>query len=239
MKNKLIPTENVKKAENVLNRLHTKDSSGLVLIYGETGNGKTHYGFKKTFSSEWNYYRFRKVETPKSFLQQVIKRLLKAYEGIESIPKGSAPTLEEMCIDLFIKMPKLTFVFDELNLVLDSKNFAIIEILRDFKDIADATIVMLGEESTREQLKTYNNHFYNRCEFVRFNRCSSADTIQIIKECSEVKFTRDVYEDIVQESKGNIREATKMIKEFELKAREKGLNQISLKDIDNVSTQEN
>ncbi len=230
MKNKLVPTANTREADRVLKNIHAKNASGLVLIYGETGFGKTYYGMLKTFRSGWGYYRFHAVDNAKSFLEEIYKRLNKAVNGSEEILKGNTAKLEKACIELFRQKPGYTLVIDEVNLAIQFRKWEIIEIIRDFKDEGGATLIMIGEHDTKDGLKGYNPHFFSRCEFVRFEANSNEDIAAVIKNTTSIEFDGEIYADIITRAGGNLHLANTMIREFEQIARRKKRKTLKMED---------
>lgn len=231
MKSKLVSTVNVVNADKVMDRLKSKDKPGLIVIYGETGVGKTFYSYKRTFSNGWCYYRLRATETAKSFLQQVYKRLYRIYTGSNEILRGNTAKLEEACIQMFKKMPNQVFVIDEMNLATQFRKWDIIEVIRDFRDEAHAQIILIGEHDTRQKLEAYNPRYFGRCEFVPFTTNSVQDVALVLRICSEIKFAEDVYRAVVSKFKGNLRQVENFIQDCEVTAKEKGLEIITMKDL--------
>ncbi len=232
MNSKLVSTENVVLADKIIGRLKSKESPGMILIYGEAGMGKTFYADMRTFSQGWCYYRMRATESAKSFLQQVYKRLNKMYAGSNEVLRGSSAKLEDACIEMFLKMPNQVFVIDETNFCAQFRKWEIIEVIRDFRDTAHANIIMIGEHDTREVLESYNPHFFSRCEFINFKANTANDVALVMKNCSEVDFDKDVYELVVKKFKGNLRKVENFIQDCEVTAIEKGLKTITLKDLE-------
>jgi hypothetical protein len=220
MKEVLVLTENVAKADKVINRLEMKDHPSLVLISGDPGMGKTYYTLRRTFSHGWMYYRLRATDTAKSFLQQVYLRQNKLLTGSNEIMRGSSATLENACIENFKSLQNVPLVIDEMNFATMFRKWEILEILRDFRDDADATIVMVGEHDTRMALEAYNPHFFNRCEFVQFSQNTPQDVALIIRNRSEITLDEAAYKDIIKKCKGNLRDVTKLLQELEIRAME-------------------
>jgi hypothetical protein len=231
MKSKLVATVNVVNADRVMDRLKSKDKPGMIVIYGETGVGKTFYSYNRTFSNGWCYYRLRATETAKSFLQQVYKRLNRIYTGSNEILRGNTAKLEEACIQMFKKMPNQVFAVDEMNLATQFRKWDIIEVIRDFRDEAHAQIILIGEHDTRQKLEAYNQRYFGRCEFVPFTANSVQDVALVLKSCSEVDFAEDVYKTVVSKFKGNLRQVENFIQDAEVTAEEKGLEIITMKDL--------
>jgi hypothetical protein len=231
MKSKLVSTVNVVQADRVMDRLKSKDKPGLIVIYGETGVGKTFYSYNRTFSNGWCYYRLRATETAKSFLQQVYKRLNRLYSGSNEILRGNTAKLEDCCIQMLKKMPNQVFAVDEMNLATQFRKWDIIEVIRDFRDEAHAQIILIGEHDTRQKLEAYNPRYFGRCEFVPFASNSVQDVALVMKSCSEVEFDKDVYTAVVSKFKGNLRQVENFIQDCEVTAEEKGLEIITMKDL--------
>lgn len=231
MKSKLVMTENVMNADKVMNRLKSKDKPGLIVLFGETGAGKTFYGYNRTFTNGWCYYRLRATETAKSFLQQVYKRLNRIYTGSNEIMRGNTAKLEDACLQMLVKMPNQVFAIDEMNLATQFHKWDIIETIRDFRDEANAQIILIGENDTRQKLEAYNPRYFGRCEFVPFTANSVQDVALVLKTCSEVNFAEDVYKAVVKRFNGNLRQVQNFIQDCEVTAIEKGLETITMKDL--------
>ena len=232
MKSKLVETKNVIQADKIIKRLSSKESPGMILIYGEAGMGKTYYANMRTFSHGWCYYRMRATDTAKSFLQQVYKRLNKVYAGSNEILRGATAKLENACIEMLQKMPNQVFVIDETNFCAQFHKWDIIEVIRDFRDTSHANIIMIGEYDTREKLEAYNPHFFSRCEFICFNSNTTEDVAMVMKTCSEIEIDKDVYGKVIGKFKGNLREVEKFIQDCEVTANEKDIKIITMKDLD-------
>jgi chromosomal replication initiation ATPase DnaA len=230
MRTKLVSTKNVIEADKVISRLKSKEKPGMIVIYGDTGLGKTFYSYNRTFSNGWCYYRIRATETAKSFLQQVYKRLNKIYTGSNEILRGNTAKLEDACIEMFKAMPNQVFAIDEMNLCMQFRKYEIIETIRDLRDEAHAQIILIGEHDTRQKLEAYNPRYFGRCEFVPFISNSAADVALVMKSCSEVEFDKDVYAKVVSKFKGNLRQVENFIQDAEVTAYEMNLKVITMKD---------
>ncbi len=228
----LAETQNVVKANKLMNRMYSKSRPGMVLLYGDTGLGKTYYSQRTAFTEGWCYYRLRATETQRSFIQEIYKRLNQMLTGNFEVIPGSSSKLESACIEMFRAMPDLVFVVDEINLLTQFKKWKLLEVIRDLRDNADATIVMVGEHDTREALEAYNKRFFNRCEFVNFVRNTTKDVAKVIKMRSEVELSKELYDLIIQKTAGNLREVAKMVEEFERIAEEKGIKSLGLEDLE-------
>ncbi len=234
MINKLIPTTNTKEADKVLDGLKNKKGEGMVLLFGETGFGKSFYGLQKTFSAGWGYYRLHASDTARSFVQEIYVRMNKVINGSTELIRGNTPKIEKACIELFRQNSDYVLVIDEVNLAIQFRKWEIIEIIRDFKDEGGATIVMIGEHDTQEGLKGYNQHFFSRCEFVEFKANTNEDIAGIIKNTTKIKFDAPIYAKIIKKAKGNLCIADAMIREFEQISIRKGKNTLGLDNKGNL-----
>ena len=242
MKSILIETTNVKKANNMVRRMQMKKGADMTLIYGHPGTGKSHYAKKNFAPQGWGYYRIETMETPKSFLREIYRSLSYEYSGRENSIKGDGAAMAKAVIDLFQDVTyqreqtnsgtPLIFVIDEINLAIQHRKWQIIELIRDFRDIADAKIIMIGEEDTKKRLEKYNSHFFNRCSnFCEFDIASKEDMITIISKTMEIQCDKEVAAMLVQRANGSLHHLEVLIKEMEQIAIMNGLNTIGVKDI--------
>ncbi len=194
MNDVLVQTENTKFADQLLHNVEHQAEGSIVMIYGFPGTGKTFYVKKKTFSNGWIYQCITACEHLKTFLEEVYKRLYRHIHGVEMVPRGNTARLQSECNELF-KHPKASnavFVFDEINLLIQFRKWQILEVIRQFRDIAGATIVLVGEHDTRGKITAYNDHYFSRCKFVEFAPVSMADLIRIVKSRSDMDIDDNV-----------------------------------------------
>lgn len=242
MKNLLIETANVKKASAMLNRMVGKKGADMTLIYGLPGTGKSHFAIKNFAQNGWGYHRIATMETPRTFLREIYRSLMLEMTGTESVIHVDSATLARATIELFqdisfqrerseSKKPYIFFV-DEINLAIQQRKWQILELLRDFRDLANAKIVMIGEEDTKKRLERYNSHFFNRCSnFCEFDVPNTSEMTNILLRTSEVGVEKDAIYHIVKSSQGSLHSLESKIKEFEQMALRNGAEKITLKDI--------
>lgn len=242
MKNILYSTKNVKKANKVIAKMISKKGADLVLIYGVPGTGKSHYALKSFAQPGWGYYRIETMDTPRSFLLEMHRSLNYAITGNEGTVKGNSVTIAKTVISMFeeiayirdqhLSQEPYVFIIDEINLAIQHRKWQILELIRDFRDIAGAKIIMIGEEDTKERLERYNSHFFNRCSnFCEFEVSPIQDMLGIILGTMEVKASKEVYTLMAERAKGSLHQLTSIIQEFEVIAKQNNIKQLEVSDI--------
>ncbi len=188
MKDVLVQTDNTKFADKLLHNVERQAEGSIVMIYGFPGTGKTFYVKRKTFSNGWIYQCITACEHLKTFLEEVYRRLNRHVHGSDAVIQGNTAKLQKACNELFQhpNAADTVFVFDEINLLIQFKKWQILEVIRQFRDIAGATIVLVGENDTRGRITAYNDHYFSRCKFVEFKAITTGDLIRIVKARSEL-----------------------------------------------------
>ncbi len=249
MNDVLIATENTKFADKLLYNVGKQPEGSIVVIIGDPGTGKTFYAKHKAYTNGWIYQCVKATELPKSFLQGVHSRLSFLIHGKDSHPRGNTPELQEACNKMFQhpKVANKVFVFDEINLLIQFRKWGILEIIRQFRDIAGATIMMIGENDSKGLITAYNEHYFSRCKFVEFSILSIADLIRIIKGRSELEFDNATAEYLISnetkdekgksknECHGSVRIATDRLEILEQEARRQGKARIIFEEVKGVT----
>ena len=202
MKDVLVKTKNVVKADKMLANIEHRIGGSITMISGKAGVGKTYYVMKRTFSNGWKYYCINACEYTKTFLGEVYKRLNMHINGSEDVIAGSSAKLQAACNRLF-EHPKakgLVFVFDEVNLLIQFRRHQILEVIRQFRDKAGANIIMVGEHDTRTKITDYNDHYFSRVQFLTFDDLSQADLIRVVQGRIEVEIDAEIASLIVTNS---------------------------------------
>ena len=242
MKSILYSTQNVRKAERVVNKMITKKGADMVLIYGNPGTGKSHYALKTFAKPGWGYYRIETMDTPRSFLLEMYRSLNYAITGNENTMKGNSVNIAKAVIAMFEEISFIrdnekdaepyVFIIDEINLAIQHRKWQVLELIRDFRDIAGAKIIMIGEEDTKVRLEKYNAHFFNRCSnFCQFDILSKQDMLGIAFGAMEIKASKDVYTLMAERAKGSLHQLASIIQEFEVIAKQRNLDQLEVSDI--------
>jgi len=235
----LARTSNVENATRLVEQLLSRqrdEQRGLALIHGLTGTGKTAFAERLGFTRGWLYYRMKKTETPKSFLTALYQRLNRRYYDDESVPRASTAKLEVLVTDILCEHPETVIIIDEINLATQFRRWNLMEIIRDLIDSSFATIIMVGEETTRKHLEGYNRHFFDRCGFFcEFKPNTASDYERFLADVSDVRMDGDIAKWLHQKTGGNLRQAGKAVPQLESLARQKGQKALTLKDIKGVS----
>jgi len=242
MKSILYKTHNVSKADRVISKMITKKGADMVLIYGTPGTGKSHFASKTFAKPGWGYYRIETMDTPRSFLLELYRSLNYAITGNENTMKGNSVNIAKAVISMFEEISFIrdrqegeepfVFIIDEINLAIQHRKWQVLELIRDFRDIAGAKIIMIGEEDTKSRLEKYNAHFFNRCSnFCQFDIPSKQDMLGIILGSMEIKASKEVYTLMVERAKGSLHQLTSIIQEFEVIAKQRNVNQLEVSDI--------
>jgi hypothetical protein len=245
MKSVLYSTQNVKKAQNVLNEVTRTKSGDLVVLYGYTGTGKSQFAKKSFAQRDWGYYRIQSIESGRSFAIEMYQTLHYILTGNHVHASGHASTLVKKCIELWQdinyvranqdQLP-LVFFIDEVNNAIKRRTWDILEILRDFRDIAEAKIVLIGEENTRDKIEKYDSHYSGRVtNYCVFDIPSKEDIVGVITSSMEVEATADVYKLMIKEMKGSFHSLERYIKVCESVANQYDLAIIDLDAIKKYS----
>lgn len=240
MKSVLCETENVKKAYHMTKKMMTKKGADMVLIYGYPGTGKSHFALKNFAQHGWSYYRISTMDTAKSFLREIFRSLSFELHGGEINPKGDGATVAREVFSMFQDLTFLrekeghpfAFVIDEVNLAIQNRKWQILELIRDFRDIAQAKVIMIGEEDTKDKIEKYNSHFFSRCSnFCKFDIVNSVEMHDIISRSTDVGIEKDVLTMICKQANGNLHDLECKIKDIEQIAKSLKTDKITMKEI--------
>jgi replication-associated recombination protein RarA len=205
----LVETGNVREVNKLVAGLLKRPKTeipGMAVVYGSTGFGKTRWSEITAFQAGWGYMRINRLQREKAFLQEVHRRLHWLVYGEETLIRGTASKIEDMCINLLQDHPEIVLFIDEINHKIHKKEWDILEIIRDLTDRSFASIIMIGEQDTVEALNNYNPHFFGRCNFFyKFERNSIEDVKKICREVAEVPIAGKVIEEIYKEADGDLR----------------------------------
>lgn len=220
----LVETKNVIEANRQLFKLLKRpktEISGLAVIYGPTGYGKTRWAEITAFKNGWGYMRVNRLQKEKAFVQDIYQHLHWLVYHEEIIARGHASKIENDCIKILQDNPDLVLFIDEINHKIHKREWDILEIIRDLTDRSFATIVMVGEQDTVTALNGYNPHFFARCNFFyKFTKNSFHDVKSIFDEVSEVdiedkSLLNDVLKQIYAETDGDLRKFVSYIPDIE------------------------
>lgn len=154
------------------------------------GLGFGHFGLGKTFgleriSAQENAILLRAAQTwtKSSVLTELCEEL-----GVDT--NGHGPIKYKRVIESLVSEPRVIIV-DEIDALLRSTKFEVLEMFRDFHDETGVVLFFVGMEESNRKLKKHK-HFYSRIvEFVEFQTIQKLD---IEKFCglSDLKLSVDL-----------------------------------------------
>ncbi|WP_455756505.1 AAA family ATPase [Sulfurimonas sp.] len=154
------------------------------------GLGYGHFGLGKTFSLEKlaaqeNAILLRAAQTwsKTSVLTELCEEL-----GLDTT--GHSPVKYRRVLESLIANSKIIIV-DEVDALLRSTKFEVLEMFRDFHDETGIVLFFTGMEEANRKLKKHK-HFYSRIvEFVEFHAIHKAD-IEAFCKLSDVQIKNDL-----------------------------------------------
>lgn len=167
--------------QNLKNLPRTAPKMGLG--FGHFGLGKT-FGLEKIAAQE-NAILLRAAQTwtKSSVLTELCEEL-----GVDT--NGHGPIKYKRVIESLVSEPRVIIV-DEIDALLRSTKFEVLEMFRDFHDETGVVLFFVGMEESNRKLKKHK-HFYSRIvEFVEFQTIQKLD---IEKFCglSDLKLSADL-----------------------------------------------
>lgn len=233
----LVKTKNIGLFNQAIDYALTRQiahQSGIIVVYGNPGLGKTQCTMREAINNRWVWYSARKADTPKGFIQQLTHQLLMRYYPQQTpYISGSKSTLFNRCVDIINEnttsehMPVI--LIDEVDNIIHEAHEGIIGMLRDIADNTAAVVGLVGMQELRVKLMKLNAHYYKRvayfCEFKQLDR---SDVSLLCRELSDVTIAADKVNDITQQSKGDARDVIKSIRSCEEIAHAYTLREIDL-----------
>lgn len=177
MKRAFIKTKNYTKMYETMSTLVNLDGNPerMALIYGAFGLGKT-FALEK-LAAEFDAILLR---TDQTWTVKVALKLLSAEMGID--PKGQSSEIMERVIDAMLYSPR-PIIIDEIDTLLPSTKFTVLELFRDIHDMTGNAFMMVGMESCDARLKNHS-HFYSRVVAkAKFEEIPLTDISQFCKLC--------------------------------------------------------
>jgi len=169
--------------QNLKNLPRTAPKMGLG--FGHFGLGKT-FGLEKIAAME-NAILLRAAQTwsKSSVLTEMCEEL-----GVDTT--GHSPVKYRRVIESLVAEPRIIIV-DEIDALLRSTKFEVLEMFRDFHDETGIVLFFVGMEEANRKLKKHK-HFYSRIvEFVEFLAIHKTD-IEKFCELSDLRLGADLVE---------------------------------------------
>lgn len=222
MKESFIETSNYIKLSEAFTRL-----KNLPVTSPKMGLGYGIFGLGKTFSLEkvavkYNAVLLRALHTwrPKSMLERLCEEM-----GLDK--SGTSSQLYSRLVE-DLRSKRRTIIIDEVDALLPSKNFEMLEILRDIHDETGVIIFFVGMEESNAKMKRHR-HFYSRIfEFVKFKPVVFEDVEKYCKTYSDqVAISADLVE-FFSDTYPNLRQIRKLLTDLEIVAKRQGITSCDL-----------
>lgn len=216
MKETFIETGNYIKLNEAFTRL-----KNLPVTSPKMGLGYGIFGLGKTFSLEkvavkYNAVLLRALHTwrPKSMLERLCEEM-----GLDK--SGTSSQLYSRLVE-DLRSKRRTIIIDEVDALLPSRNFEMLEILRDIHDETGVIIFFVGMEESNAKMKRHR-HFYSRIfEFVKFKPVVFEDVEKYCKTYSDqVEISADLIE-FFASTYPNLRQIRKLLTDLETVAKRQG-----------------
>lgn len=215
-KETFIETSNYIKLSEAFTRLKNLPATSpkMGLGYGFFGLGKT-FSLEKT-AAKYNAVLLRALHTwrPKSMLERLCEEMNLDKSGTSS--QLYARLIEDL------RSKKRTIIIDEVDALLPSRNFEMLEILRDIHDETGVIIFFVGMEESNAKLKRHR-HFYSRIfEFVKFKPVVFEDVEKYCKTYSDqVEILPDLIE-FLANNYTNLKQIRKLLTDLEIVSKRQG-----------------
>lgn len=205
-----------------MNRLQQRgeDQSGMALVYGDPGLGKTKTMLWLAPQIGAVYVRAIKLMSGRWLLETIASEL-----GLA--PQYRTPDLWRQCVEEQLNRPR-TIIIDECDYL--SYDARVLETLRDLHDVTGAPMVFIGMDAADRKLKRFR-HLYDRfVEVVRFHALTRDDLSVIATQLCEVKLTDDGI-DFIHNDTARFRQVVKWLYKAEAIARANNLKEVTAADL--------
>lgn len=224
MKESFIETSNYIKMSEAFTRLQNLPISSpkMGLGYGLFGLGKT-FSLEK-ITAKYNAVLIRALHTwrPKSMLESLCEEM-----RLDKIGK-TADLYNRIVDDIRSSTKKRPIIIDEVDALLPSSKFEMLEILRDLHDETGVIIFFVGMEESNAKMKRHR-HFYSRIfEFVKFKPIMLEDVEKYCKTYSDQVAISDDLIAFFTVTYPNLRQIRKLLTDLETVAKRQGLSSCDL-----------
>jgi DNA transposition AAA+ family ATPase len=229
MYNKFIRTENVKCFISLMDNLQKAPPSvsKMALVYGEFGLGKSQAIMWWVTNNDAIYVRCNHKISTRWLLTEIVKEL-------DEEPCYCSQNLFRQIEDKLKFNPKV-IVVDEIDYLFT--NTHTIETLRDIHDKLGVPILLVGMGLADKKIQKYG-HINDRIfAKLRFEKLTKNDIKEIITTLSEVKFTPEVIEFLINH-KFQFRQIVKIITKAENISKMNRLEQIDKSILQEILNEE-
>jgi hypothetical protein len=191
----------------------------MMLIHGFTGAGKSTgtglIGVKKNAL----FVRLTALMSAKPFMGAMCKEA-----GIE--PVGTLSNQFEACVQIISKK-RQPLIFDEIDYGIAQPR--IIETIRDFADVADVPVILVGMEGVERKLVHRLQLARRITQWVKFKPLDTEDARRLVAAVCEVEIADDLVEKVHQKTNGSIGLMTPVLARIEAYAKQQGWSGINAK----------
>ncbi|MDR0579607.1 MAG: AAA family ATPase [Campylobacteraceae bacterium] len=226
-----IHTRNYSKLQEAFARL-----DDLPITAPKIGLGYGNFGLGKTFALEriaanTHAILLRAVQTwgKKSFLEKLCLELSLDVSG-------GASRMYERVVDELLQNRRI-LIIDEIDALLRSQKFEVLELLRDIHDETNIVLFLIGMEEANAKLKKHR-HFYSRIiEFVEFKPIIADDVKKFCELSDKVKIEDDLI-DYFAKKYPNLRQIRVLLIRLENAAKRNNLTTCDLKTFNSLKIEE-
>ncbi|MDR1008049.1 MAG: AAA family ATPase [Campylobacteraceae bacterium] len=226
-----IETRNYSKLSEAFARL-----ANLPVTAPKMGLGYGNFGLGKTFALEriaanTHAILLRAVQTwsKKSFLEKLCLELSLDVSG-------GASRMYERIVDELLQNRRI-LIIDEIDALLRSQKFEVLELLRDIHDETNIVLFLIGMEEANAKLKKHR-HFYSRIvEFVEFKPIVLDDVKRFCELSDKIKIEDDLC-DYFAKKYPNLRQIRVLLIRLENAAKRNNLTACNLKTFTSLRIEE-
>jgi len=226
-----IHTNNYSKLSEAFARLGDLPTTApkMGLGYGNFGLGKTFALEKIAAHKHAILLRAVPVWSKKSFLEKLCLELSLDVSG------GTSRMFDRV-IEELLNNPRV-LIIDEIDALLSSQKFEVLETLRGILDQANIVLFLIGMEEANAKLKK-NRHFYSRIvEFVEFKNIVIEDIKKFCELSDKVKIEDDLVEYFARKYP-NLRQIRVLLIRLENAAKRNTLKTCDLKTFQSLKIEE-
>lgn len=221
MKESFIDTTNYTRLVESFTRLESLPPSAprMGLGYGNFGLGKT-FSLER-IAAKKNAILLRAAQTwsKKSVLEKLCFEL-----GLDSA--GGSGRMYERILDE-LRREERVIIIDEIDALLRSEKFTVLEMFRDIHDETSIVLYMIGMEEANAKLKRHRHYYSRVVEFIEFKPISREDVEKYCQLC-EVKIEEDLITYLAQKYP-NLRQIKVLLLRLEKECEINGIDVVNMK----------
>lgn len=222
-------TKNITAMREALTALQERNRQlpGLGLVCGKAGLGKTMA--VKWYATQYNcpYLRGLAAWSLRSMLQDICTEL-------GSDPEGTNINIFRQIKNELIARPRLVFI-DEADYLARSKNWRLLETLRDLHDMSGSSFVLVGMGGIIDKLRRKHQFWSRISQVVEFQPLTSDEIAFLGHELAGLNIPADVADKLIVETTGDFRDAMVALSHLERIARANSRQDVSKKMVEMIA----